>query len=96
MVKLEPDRKVENKLKLLCSISSKLWNEINYARRKQFFENRRVDLRNTYREFYDKYKMLIGSATAQQILNKNDEAWRSFFGLLKARKEGRLPPFMRR
>ena len=96
MVELDPDREAWNKLKLLCSISSKLWNEVNYARRRQFFETKRVDLRNTYKEFYERYKMLIGSATAQQILNKNDEAWRSFFGLLKARKEGRLPPFMRR
>jgi putative transposase len=31
--------------------------------------------------------MLIGSATAQQVLNKNDEAWRSFFKLLKLKKE---------
>jgi len=38
--------------------------------------------------------MLIGSATAQQVLNKNNEAWRSFFGLLKAKKEGKLPPFV--
>ncbi|ADY02095.1 IS element ISDka2 orfB [Vulcanisaeta moutnovskia 768-28] len=95
MVKLEPDREAENKLKLLCSISSRLWNEVNYARRRQFFENKRVDLKNTYREFYGKYKALIGSVTAQQILNKNNEAWKSFFNLLKARKEGRLPPFMR-
>jgi putative transposase len=96
VVELDPDREAWNKLKLLCSISSKLWNEVNYARRRQFFETKRVDLRSTYKEFYERYKTLIGSATAQQVLNKNDEAWRSFFGLLKARKEGRLPPFMRR
>jgi len=43
-------------------------------------------MRGTYKEFYERYKALIGSATAQQILNKNDEAWRSFFGLLKAKR----------
>ncbi|MEM4581218.1 MAG: transposase, partial [Candidatus Korarchaeum sp.] len=50
----------------------------------------------SYREFYEKYKSLIGSATAQQVLNKNDEAWRSFFSLLKARKKGKLPPFIKK
>ncbi|MGC9149077.1 MAG: RNA-guided endonuclease InsQ/TnpB family protein [Sulfolobales archaeon] len=96
MLRLLPDEEVEAGLRALCSFSSKLWNEINYSRRRQFFETKRVDLRNTYREFYEKYKMLIGSAVAQQILNKNDEAWRSFFSSLKAKKEGRLPPFMAR
>ncbi|MEM1611558.1 MAG: transposase [Sulfolobales archaeon] len=61
-----------------------------------FFETKRVDLRQTYKEFYERYKKLIGSATAQQILNKNNEAWRGFFSSLKAKKEGRLPPFITR
>ncbi|GBF08857.1 transposase [Aeropyrum pernix] len=93
-IRLLPDKDSEAKLKALCSLSSKLWNELNYARRRMFFETKRVDLKGTYREFYEKYKTLIGSATAQQILNKNNEAWRSFFSLLKAKKEGKTPPFM--
>ena len=93
-VRLLPDKDAEAKLKALCSLSSKLWNEVNYARRRMFFETKRVDLKGTYREFYEKYKTLIGSATIQQILNKNNEAWGGFFSLLKAKKEGRLPPFM--
>jgi len=96
VVRLVPDWDTEVKLRALCSLASKLWNEVNYARRRQFFEAKRVDLKGTYKEFYEKYKSLIGSATVQQILNKNDEAWRSFFGLLKAKKEGRLPPFVAR
>ncbi|MEM2432143.1 MAG: hypothetical protein QXV19_01120 [Candidatus Bathyarchaeia archaeon] len=83
-LRLVPDRDSDNKLKLLCSLSAKLWNEVNYVRR-MFFENRGVDLRSTYREFYEKHKVLIGSATAQQVLNKNDETWRSFFSMLKAK-----------
>ena len=93
-IRLLPGKDTEAKLKVLCSLSSKLWNEVNYARRRMLFETKRVDLKGTYKEFYEKYKTLIGSATAQQILNKNNEAWRSFFSLLKAKKEGRLPPFM--
>jgi len=96
VVRLVPDRDAEVRLKALCSLASKLWNEVNYARRQQFFEGKRVDLKSTYREFYGKYKMLIGSATVQQVLNKNNEAWKSFFKLLKARKEERLPPFITR
>ena len=95
VVELVVDRESENKLKILCSLSSKLWNEVNYARR-MFFEKKGVDLKSTYREFYEKYKTLIGSATAQQILNKNDEAWRNFFTMLKLEKEKKLPPFITR
>ncbi len=94
IVMLVPDKGTEEKLKAMCSLASKLWNEVNYARRRQFFETKHVDLKGTYKYFYNKYKMLIGSATTQQILNKNNEAWRSFFALLKARKEKRLPSFM--
>ena len=96
IVELVVDKGTEERLKLLCSLSSKLWNEVNYARRKAFFERKGVDLRATYKEYYEKYKALIGSATAQQVLNKNDETWRSFFKLLKLKKEGRLPPFVTR
>ena len=96
IVRLIVDKSSEEKLKLLCGLSSKLWNEANYARRRMFFEKRGVDLNATYKEYYEKYKMLIGSATTQQVLNKNDEAWRSFFELLKLKKESRLPPFITR
>jgi len=96
IVELVVDEKPENSLKSLCSLSSKLWNEVNYARRRMFFEKKGVDLKATYKEFYEKYKVLIGSATAQQILNKNDEAWRSFFAVLKLKKEGKLTPFITR
>ncbi len=96
VVELVVDRSSEERLKLLCSLSSKLWNEVNYARRRMFFEKKGVDLKATYREYYEKYKALIGSATAQQILNKNDETWRGFFKMLKLKKEGKLPPFITR
>jgi putative transposase len=94
VVELVVDKSFEEKLKLLCSLSSKLWNEVNYARRRAFFEKKGVDLKTTYKEFYEKYKTLIGSATVQQILNKNNEAWKSFFIMLKLKREGKLPPFI--
>jgi len=94
IVELLVDKNSEERLRLLCSLSSKLWNEVNYARRRAFFEKRGADLKTTYKEYYEKYKALIGSATTQQILNKNDEAWKSFFKLLKLKKEGKLLPFI--
>jgi len=45
VVELIVDKEAENRLKLLCSLSSKLWNEVNYARRRMFFEARGVDLK---------------------------------------------------
>ncbi|MEM4970670.1 MAG: transposase [Sulfolobales archaeon] len=96
MLRLLPDEVAEEGLRKLCDISSKLWNEVNYARRRMFFETKRVDLKQTYKEFYERYKKLIGSATTQQVLNKNDEAWRGFLSSLKAKREGRLPPFITR
>ncbi|MDI6810824.1 MAG: transposase, partial [archaeon] len=52
---------------------SRMYNEINYKRRQTFFEGK-IDWNTD--EFYHKYRKLIGSATAQQIINKNNEAWK--------------------
>jgi putative transposase len=57
------------RLRQLCDLSSKLWNEVNYARLKAWLEKKLIDFKGTYKEFYEKYKTLIGSTTAQQILN---------------------------
>jgi putative transposase len=70
IIELVVERDAEEKLKLVCSLSSKLWNEVNYARRRMFFGKNGVDLKMTYREFYEKYKLLIGSATTQQVLRQ--------------------------
>ncbi|MFP3305921.1 MAG: transposase [Thermocladium sp.] len=47
-------------------------------------------------KYYGKYRGELGSANAQQVINKNNEAWSSFFSLLKLRKENKLPPHMDR
>jgi len=96
IVKLVPDKDTEAKLKALCSLSSKLWNEVNYVRRMQFFGKQKVDLKTTYKEFQEKYKKLIGIVTAQQILNKNNQAWSSFFRELKEKKDGGLSGFIKK
>jgi len=94
IVELIVDEETEKRLRKLCDLSSKLWNEVNYARLKIWREGRFIDFEGTYREFYEKYKPLIGAATAQTILLRNSKAWKSFFRLLELKKEGRLPPFM--
>jgi putative transposase len=66
-----------------------MWNQITYKRRQSFF-NGQMDW--TTDDAYHYYKKIIGSATAQQIIRKKNEAWKSFFALLKRKKAGTLPP----
>jgi len=96
VVRLLPNGFQERKLRRLADTSAKLFNEVNYERRQQFFHGGKVDLKGTYDEYYGKYKDELGSANAQQVINKNNEAWSSFFSLLKLRKENKLPPHMNR
>jgi len=96
IVELIVDEETEKRLKQLCDLSSKLWNEVNYVRLKAWMEKKGIDFEGTYKEFYERYKPLIGSATAQTIIRKNDDAWMAFFRLLELRREGRLPPFMKK
>jgi len=96
LVRLLPNGFQERKLRRLANISAKLFNEINYERRQQFFHGGKVDLKGTYDKYYGKYRGELGSANAQQVLNKNNEAWSSFFSLLKLKKKGKLPPHMNR
>ncbi|MFP3211557.1 MAG: transposase [Thermocladium sp.] len=94
VIRLLPNGFQERKLRRLADTSAKLFNEVNYERRQQFFHGGRVDLKGTYNKYYEKYRGELGSANAQQVLNKNNEAWSSFFSLLKLRKKGKLPPHM--
>jgi putative transposase len=96
VVELIVDEETEKKLRQLCDLSVKLWNEVNYVRLRMWLEKKPIDFKGTYKEFYEKYKPLIGSATAQTIIRKNNDAWMAFFRLLELRREGRLPPFMKK
>ena len=71
-------------------------DEVTYARRMQFFGKQKVDLKTTYKEFQEKRKKLIGSVAVQLILNKNNEAWRSFFSELKEKKDEGLTSFIKK
>jgi len=72
----------EQLLRELLDASASLWNELNYERRQNFFNGESVWDTADYRK---QYVGILGSATAQQVIRKNSEAWRSFFA---AREDG--------
>jgi len=92
-VRLAVDEETERKLFRLGDIFAKCWNEVNYLRRQQFFNEVGVDFRLTEKIVYYKYKSVL-KVNAQQVARKNTEAWKSFFKNLKLKKEGKLPSFI--
>ncbi|NHN46613.1 transposase [Halostella sp. JP-L12] len=66
----------EQLLRELSDASASLWNELTYERRQNFFDGESVWDTVDYRK---QYVGVLGSATAQQVIRKNSEAWRSFF-----------------
>jgi len=53
LVRLLPNGFQERKLRRLADISAKLFNEVNYERRQQFFREGRVDLKGTYEVLWE-------------------------------------------
>ncbi|MHA1664564.1 MAG: RNA-guided endonuclease InsQ/TnpB family protein [Candidatus Njordarchaeales archaeon] len=90
VIKLKPMANQEAFLREWSENCAVLWNMINYKRRREFFEKGRVDLSED-KDLYNAFKHLAGSATAQQIMRKNSEAWKSFLTLKKKLREGKLP-----
>ena len=91
--KLKPAKEQEQRLFELADNCARMFNEINYKRRQSFF-SRNFEWNTD--ESYHKYKKIIGSATAQQVTRKNNEAWKSFFALLRLKKQGKLPRQIRK
>ncbi|MFC7041656.1 RNA-guided endonuclease InsQ/TnpB family protein [Halonotius sp. GCM10025705] len=74
----------EQVLRELLDASAALWNEINYQRLMRYndedgFEGDVWDADTGQLE--GQYKGVLGASTAQQVIAKNSEAWRSFFRL---------------
>ncbi len=90
---LAPTEEQHKHLLEIADDCARLWNELNYRRRQSFFRGK---INWESRDLYDKYKSVVGSATAQQIQRKNSEAWKSFFALLRLKAEGKLPPHIQR
>jgi len=93
--RLKPSKESERILFNLCEASAKLWNKLNYIRRQRLLEGR-FSWNEGVAELYNEFKPLLGSTTTQQIIRLNDSAWRSFFALLKRKRQGRLPPHFRK
>ncbi|AXG06279.1 transposase [Haloplanus rubicundus] len=72
----------------LLDASASLWNELTHERRQNFFGGESVWDTADYRK---RYVGVLGSATAQQVIRKNSEAWRSFFAA-REDGEGTAPP----
>jgi putative transposase len=72
----------------------------NFRRRRLFFEAGRIDYsrgsawKRRKAEYFDIYK-LLGSKNFAEACRVIGEQWRSFLGLLKAAKEGRLEPWQK-
>jgi len=94
-VKLQPSKEAERILFELAGISAKVWNEVNYLRRQQFFNHELVDFNKTEKIVYEKYKREIGSATVQQVCRKNAESWRDFFSQIRMKKNKELPKWLK-
>jgi putative transposase len=87
-------------LRRVGDAAAKLINMENFRRRKQFFEGRGIDYSwvsawsRRFAEYFEIYK-LLGSANFAEACRLIGEQWRSFVGLLRAAKEGRLEPWQR-
>ena len=74
--------------------SAILWNFANYERRKAFHQHRKMpSYAAQCRELKhaDSFKKL-GTCRAQALLSKLNEAWQSFYALLRLKKKGKLLP----
>jgi putative transposase len=96
-LRLLPEKHEEELLFNIGLVSVRLWNELNYEKRKLFFKDhltpeKRVEIN---RRYYHKYKKVLG-VNAGQVINKNEEAWKSFFKLLKMKRLRRLPSNIRK
>jgi putative transposase len=92
-LRLLPSGSQERKLRRLADATAKLWNELNYTRLMQYRALGKVDFKGTGHELYHKYKSALG-VNAGQVVNLNNQAWNSFFKLLKLHRQDRLPKFM--
>ena len=90
---LAPTQDQHHALEELAIACAKLWNEINYVHHQQYQNYLKLGWNP---QLYKRYIPRIGSATAQQIVRKNNEAWRSFIALKRMKRNGMLPSTMKR
>ncbi len=91
---LAPSVEQEDVLRERATNCAKLWNEVTYQRRQAYLTYQTIDWKCG--ALYNKYSPLIDSATAQQILRKNNESWKGFFALKKMERGGKLPSHIKK
>jgi putative transposase len=82
------------KLWKLAEECARLYNEVNFERRQAYIHYKPIKWYP--KQLYEKYAPVIGSATAQQIINKNNEAWKSFLALKRLEAKGKLPKHVKK
>ena len=91
---------LEDFLRRVGDAAARLVNMENFRRRRLFFEAGRVDYSwmsawsRRFTDYFDIYK-LLGSANFAEACRLISEQWRSFLGLLRAAKEGKLEPWQK-
>ena len=90
--------KNDSALREYAEASAILWNIANYERRKAWYDH--VKLPNYASQCKnlktnEAFKRL-GTYKAQALLQKLNEAWQSFYALIRFRKQGKLPPHIRK
>jgi len=91
-LRLLPSGAQERRLWKLGDATARLWNELNYARLVQYRASGKVDFKGTEHEYYHRYKDRLG-VNAGVVIQLNNQAWKSFFKLLKLHRQGKLPKF---
>jgi len=87
-------------LRRVGDATARLINMENFRRRRLFFETGRIDYSwmsawsRRFTDYSDIYK-LLGSKNFHEACRLIGEQWRSFLGLLKAAKEGKLEPWQK-
>jgi len=85
-------------LRRVGDATARLINMENFRRRKQFFEGKGIDYSwmsawaRRFTDYFDIYK-LLGSINFHEACRLISDQWKSFVGLLKAAKEGKLEPW---
>jgi putative transposase len=87
-------------LRRVGDATARLINMENFRRRKQFFSTGKIDYSwmnawsRRFADYFEIYK-LLGSVNFHEACRLISDQWKSFLGLLKAAKEGRLEPWQK-
>ena len=97
-VLLKPTGNAQTQLSNFAEKSAALWNMANYERRQAYIEHLKAP---SYAKQCATFKSSepfknLGTCKAQALLQKLNEAWRSYYALLRLKKKGKLPTHIRR